>query len=84
MALFHEEMAIIFYTSSYNMMNRPTDKEEGNHDNHNLETGGSLRAPELCPVQPLEIQRGHSEVTATHTSTRTHIGLSPQTAWTHN
>ncbi len=54
------------------MMNRPTDKEEGNHDNHNLETGGSLRAPELCPVQPLEIQRGHSEVTATHTYTHTH------------
>lgn len=58
------------YTSSYNMINSTTDREEGNHD---LETIRSLRAPDLCLARPLEIQRCHSEVAAPHTSAHTSV-----------
>ena len=74
-ALFHDEMAAIrpHYRPALSIW--LTAQQTGKKRDHDLETGGSLRAPDLCLARPLEIQLHHSEVSAPSTSAHTHRSI---------
>lgn len=74
-ALFHDEMAAIrpHYRPALSIW--LTAQQTGKKGDHDLETGGSLRAPDLCLARPLEIQLRHIEVSAPSTSAHTHRSI---------